>query len=504
MVPGRDPSSTGLTEATAIGAFATVSKSNALALGGTGANAVSVGIGTATPNSTLDVRGTANFTGLITFASGQAFPGAGTITGVTAGPGLTGGGTTGNVTLSLDTTKVPELSTANTYTGNQTVNANLSATGTVSAGSYQIGNNLFGFGDAVNNNVYLGFAGNKTTTSYGNTGVGGQALAVNAGGTNNTATGQAALASNVSGIDNIAVGVDALVDNKAGSYNSATGVSALWNTTGNYNTASGYGALYSNSTGTNNTALGANTNVGAANLIYATAIGAGAVVSESNAMALGGTGAAAVKVGIGTATPAYELHVNGAIRGETGLLLGGNAPVYVDAPGVVGGRFTILANGSVGINNNNPQSTLDVGGSLRIGGDTPMSSNPRMSFSGMFPGSFCGDIECGNTSGCSGAYCAGPGGYFVPDRNILITRMTVIVANTVDPSCYALPSIEVITPGNGYSMAIQTSNIVDSGPISVPVSGGAPVTIISSQTFGCNLGTSGGGGAFVNVQYVMQ
>jgi YVTN family beta-propeller protein len=37
--------------------------------------------------------------GLVTFATGQTFPGAGTITGVTAGLGLSGGGTGGNVTL---------------------------------------------------------------------------------------------------------------------------------------------------------------------------------------------------------------------------------------------------------------------------------------------------------------------------------------------------------------------------------------------------------------------
>ena len=40
-------------------------------------------------------------TGLFTFASGQVFPGTGTITGVTAGTDLTGGGTSGTVTLSL-------------------------------------------------------------------------------------------------------------------------------------------------------------------------------------------------------------------------------------------------------------------------------------------------------------------------------------------------------------------------------------------------------------------
>jgi hypothetical protein len=49
--------------------------------------------------------------------------GGGTITGVTAGTDLTGGGTSGTVTLNLDTTKVPQLAAANTFTNLQTINA---------------------------------------------------------------------------------------------------------------------------------------------------------------------------------------------------------------------------------------------------------------------------------------------------------------------------------------------------------------------------------------------
>jgi len=53
---------------------------------------------------TLSVQGTAfavNNKGVVSFVAGQKFPGTGTITGVTAGTDLTGGGTSGNVTLNL-------------------------------------------------------------------------------------------------------------------------------------------------------------------------------------------------------------------------------------------------------------------------------------------------------------------------------------------------------------------------------------------------------------------
>jgi hypothetical protein len=66
--------------------------------------------------------------GQIAFAAGQTFPGTGTITGVTAGTDLTGGGAAGNITLNLDTTKVPQLATKNTFTANQTVDGKVTAT----------------------------------------------------------------------------------------------------------------------------------------------------------------------------------------------------------------------------------------------------------------------------------------------------------------------------------------------------------------------------------------
>jgi hypothetical protein len=65
-------------------------------------------------------------------------PGTGTITGVTAGTDLTGGGTGGTVTLNVDTTKVPQLAAANVFTNNQFISGTGSNFGlTVAGGTYQ-------------------------------------------------------------------------------------------------------------------------------------------------------------------------------------------------------------------------------------------------------------------------------------------------------------------------------------------------------------------------------
>jgi hypothetical protein len=48
------------------------------------------------------------------------------------------------------------------------------------------------------------------------------------------------------------------------------------------------------------------------------------------------------------------------------LSLGGYGKVGIDGPGIVGGRFSILENGNVGINNNTPSEKLEVNGNVKI------------------------------------------------------------------------------------------------------------------------------------------
>jgi hypothetical protein len=280
---------------------------------------------------------------------------------------ITGSGTTGYIPLwtnagTLGNSAIFQTSSGQVGIGTATPAVAMDVNGAVNASAgFSLGGSPFAFGSLVNHNAFLGFSGNSTTTGTINTALGVDALETNTSGYENEAIGYGALRLNTSGYLNNAVGVGALQANTTGSQNSATGGEALqsnttgslntatgaatlpanttgsnntaegWsalkqNTTGDDNTAAGYGSiafnttgggntasgmlsLYYNITGSNNTALGysAGPDIKSTNLSFSTAIGAGAIVSQSNALVLGGPlgGGAAVNVGIGTATPSH-------------------------------------------------------------------------------------------------------------------------------------------------------------------------------------------------------
>jgi len=98
--------------------------------------------------------------------------GTGTITGVTAGADLTGGGTSGTVTLNLDTTKVPQLTSNNVFSGNQTFSGNAGIGAAASTNSYTpltVGTaNSFGTWLAIANSSSGGHTWNVISAGAGN------------------------------------------------------------------------------------------------------------------------------------------------------------------------------------------------------------------------------------------------------------------------------------------------------------------------------------------------
>jgi hypothetical protein len=374
-----------------------------------------VGIGTSAPSAILEVAGNFKVSGN---GNGITFPdGSRQISAAIGGSGVTltspdgsiaVGGTSSAPTVAVNSVTVGRISGAscstgqvlqwggsswacatvsgfggaggatlgsNTFTGDQSINGNITASGVVTASSFNLGSNPFASGSYANQNAFVGFAGNPTmtgtynfgggylalssnttgqantalgngalqsnTTAWGNTAIGDAALFANKSAQGNTATGMMALTSNVTGEVNTADGTLTLFSNTTGHYNTASGYMSLYyndvgsnntasgrqalqvNTSGNENTAFGGYALYTNTTGSQNTAIGFGANVATGNLTNATAIGANANVAQSNSLALGGTGSNAVNVGIGTATPQYTLDVVGTAHTSGNLSVGG-------------------------------------------------------------------------------------------------------------------------------------------------------------------------------------
>ena len=303
----------------------------------------------------------------------------GTISGVTAGTGLTGGGTLGPVTLDADTTVLQQrvsgicaagssilvinqdgtvscetddvgidgLGTLNfisKFTGAGTIgdsgifedalgnvgigtatpNEQLEITGnfrlpstTTTAGIIMSGGNRFihNFGTE---NFFAGVnAGNLTMTGDGrNTGIGIDSLSSNTTGSFNMAAGRGALNSNTTGIDNTAAGAFALGSNTTGSANTATGRNALSaNTAGFDNTANGGNALVANTTGSNNTATGQGALFSNTTGSFNMAAGRGAL--NSNTTGIDNTAAGAFALGSNTTGSANTATGRNALSANT-------------------------------------------------------------------------------------------------------------------------------------------------------------------------------------------
>jgi hypothetical protein len=150
-----------------------------------------VGNDTSTPSGTLNLQYGLGATtptetglkisskGLLTFATGQVFPGTGdgSVTSIATGLGLKGGPITKTGTLTIDTTKIPQLAVANTFTGNNAISVNnLTAALTLSNSDLAGGDALHVFGNAGAIGIYESGGGAGITASGGSVGVQGSSV----------------------------------------------------------------------------------------------------------------------------------------------------------------------------------------------------------------------------------------------------------------------------------------------------------------------------------------
>ena len=126
-------------------------------------------------------------------------------------------------------------------------------------------------------NLWIGGAGNLTTTNGFNIGIGFESLKANTSGQENTAMGWWSLQINTTGRNNTAIGSGAMAENVSGQYNAAFGDGALYANTGNYNTGLGSGAGLNNTSGTHNTWSGRHAGYNNTTGGYNTVLGSGAL-----------------------------------------------------------------------------------------------------------------------------------------------------------------------------------------------------------------------------------
>jgi hypothetical protein len=177
-----------------------------------------VGIGTATPDSTLRVNGAIRATRLAV-------------------------NTFGSQIFDLNNYGPAGMDGVNVWIGNGGQSSAASSPGTF-WGSYNVSLG----GDALA----------KNTTGNGNMGIGSRALQENTIGSNNVAIGNQALGLNTSGAFNMAIGSQAMYNNTSGEANVSIGYAALQQLTGaqNGNVAIGYAPQYAKTSGGFDVAIG--------------------------------------------------------------------------------------------------------------------------------------------------------------------------------------------------------------------------------------------------------
>ena len=216
-----------------------------------------VGIGTTTPNNTIQVANLINFDSTC-FNTAIGFRSlVNNVSGcynTSLGECSSNANTTGcyNISIGHEALKCQSTDSNNIAIGYRTLISNNGGTNNVALGNLSLKNTTNG-----SNNVAIGNNVLRNANVNNNTGIGINALYCNCIGADNTSIGYNSLYSNQTGSYNVAFGSCSLYSNQTGAENTAIGWKSLYCTsTGRFNIGLGEYSLYNNISGCDNIAIG--------------------------------------------------------------------------------------------------------------------------------------------------------------------------------------------------------------------------------------------------------
>lgn len=402
--------------------------------------------------------------------------------------------------------------------------------------------NLDGLTDAIADvsSLYLGSSSGTSSTGSSNTSVGISSLQSNTTGTSNTAMGRNALRYNTTGNQNTGLGLNALSNNIDGLGNTGVGATALYNnTTGDYNSAVGLFAFSENTAGNYNAALGYFAGAGVAGVTISNSVfvgsEAGRNISSSSGNILVGS-----KAGISITS------------GNNNIVIGTNMDVPFPsgsnqmniANAIYGTNVNKTTPGGekIGIGTASPATTLDVDGAVRIGETIEScsgmmegalrynSTNKEMEFCDsnfwkpvnekkpgdvvqMASNSFSGDINCSTTCSVDSA-----GSFWLDYTPKFVDSKTVVTLSSqlyVSSNANAINNVKITLRHNGsviatryYRAKMETSEFreipiaISAELISLPASPQTFVIgmeVLTSSTSSAVLGASTTNGSVLTV-----
>lgn len=395
---------------------------------------------------------------------------------------------------SVPTSKMTILGNGNVGIGTTTPASTLTV-----IGDQYLSGNLNLMGPYVRYNNVMLVAGSSTLASFFFGNAGTSALT----GANNTGVGYAAMNAITSGINNTAIGYNSLSKISTSNNNTGLGFNALGQTAASNNVGVGAYALTSNTSGTGNLALGYFSGYGdnvavdrksiidnnmtfigmqasrsssvasTTPLTNGTALGYNSQVGCSNCLVLGGIGASAVKVGIGSSSPSYDLttvgngYFTGALTANSGFKIG-SVPVIIGSTTLSSYYFANAGNGNASGSGNTgighaALSSLTSGfnnsalGYLSLQNNTTGNNNNAFGLSALlYNTGGSGNVAMGSYSGTGD-------GTYLDQRSVVDTFMIFLGYKATRDNNIASTTVITKSTALGYNAKVGGSNMMALG-----------------------------------------